>query len=132
MLSHVHVGITDFDRAFAFYSAVMDALGYPLRFRESEKSWAGWKPADAARPLFLIGRPFNEEPATLGNGQMVALLAPNRLAVASCYAAAMVHGATCEGPPGFRPHYHENYYGAYFRDPDGNKICVCCHGPEKS
>ena len=43
MLSHVHIGVTDFQRAFAFYSTVMDALGFPLKFSEQEKRWAGWK-----------------------------------------------------------------------------------------
>ncbi len=42
---------------------------------------------------------------------------------------ALGNGGTCEGPPGLRPQYHDNYYGAYFRDPDGNKICVACHAP---
>jgi catechol 2,3-dioxygenase-like lactoylglutathione lyase family enzyme len=129
MLSHVHIGITDFPRAFAFYSALMETLGYPLRFNESGKSWAGWKPADAARPLFLIGLPFNREAAVPGNGQMTALLAPTRAAVDAAHAVALAHGGTCDGPPGLRPQYHEHYYGAYFRDPDGNKICVCCHTP---
>jgi hypothetical protein len=41
-----------------------------------------------------------------------------------------MHGGSCEGPPGLRPQYHAHYYGAYFRDPDGNKLCVCCHEPE--
>lgn len=130
MLSHVHIGITNYSRAFAFYRAVMDTLGYPLRFNDDVKSWAGWKPADAPRPLFLIGLPFNGETAAPGNGQMTALLALNRAAVDKAYAMALKHGGTCDGPPGLRPQYHEHYYGAYFRDPDGNKICVCCHSPE--
>ncbi len=129
MLSHVHIGITDFERAFAFYSRIMDALGYPLKFSGAEQPWAGWKPADAARPLFLIGRPFDGGPAHPGNGQMAALLAPSREAVRRAYDVAMANGARCEGPPGLRPHYHEDYYGAYFRDPDGNKLCICCHMP---
>jgi catechol 2,3-dioxygenase-like lactoylglutathione lyase family enzyme len=130
MLSHVHIGVTDFPRAFAFYSALMETLGYPLRFQEPKKSWAGWKPVDAARPLFLIGLPFNGETAAPGNGQMTALLAASRTAVDKAHAAALAHGGTCDGPPGLRPQYHEHYYGAYFRDPDGNKICVACHAPE--
>ena len=130
MLSHVYVGITDFARAFAFYEKVMGALGFPLKFREPEKHWAGWMPAHADRPLFLIGEPYDRKAAAPGNGQMVALLAPSRDAVDRCFAVAMASGGRSEGEPGLRPHYHANYYGAYFRDPDGNKICVCCHGPE--
>jgi predicted lactoylglutathione lyase len=57
------------------------------------------------------------------------LLAPDRDAVDRCYARAIASGAEGEGKPGLRPRYHANYYGAYFRDPDGNKLCVCCHDP---
>ncbi|OXH86721.1 glyoxalase, partial [Burkholderia multivorans] len=52
-----------------------------------------------------------------------------RAHVDRCHALALQHGGTCEGPPGLRPHYHRDYYGAYFRDPDGNKLCVVCHRP---
>ena len=61
---------------------------------------------------------------------MVALLAPSRAAVERAHAAALAHGATCEGRPGLRPEYHPHYYGAYVRDPEGNKLCVCCHHEE--
>jgi catechol 2,3-dioxygenase-like lactoylglutathione lyase family enzyme len=116
MLSHVHIGITSFERASVFYSRVMESLGFALKFVEPEIPWAGWKPSDADRPLFLVGSPFNGEAASPGNGQMAALLAPDREAV--------------DRAPGLRPQYHVHYYGAYFRDPNGNKICVCCHTPE--
>lgn len=127
MISHVHVGVTDFERAFAFYSVVMDTLGFPLKFCERDRPWAGWMPTAAARPLFLIGPPYDGDRAAPGKGQMVALLAPSRAAVDACYNAALAGGGRDDGAPGLRPHYHPNYYGAYFRDPDGNKICVCCH-----
>ena len=129
MLSHVHVGISDFDRALTFYTAVLDTLGLTLKFAEPENGWAGWKHPNADRPLFLVGRPYNREPAESGNGQMVALLAPDRAAVDRCYATALARGGRDEGAPGLRSHYHPNYYGAYFRDPDGNKLCICCHDP---
>jgi len=127
MLSHVHIGITDFARSLAFYQSLMAELGFTLKFSEPEKSWAGWMRPGFDRPLFLIGHPYNAKPAAPGNGQMVALLAPNRAAVDRCYAIAIANGAGDEGKPGLRPRYHANYYGAYFRDPDGNKLCVCCH-----
>jgi len=123
------MGISDFDRAFRFYSAVMDVLGLKVKFCDPETPWAGWVAPDAPRPLFLIGRPFDGNSASHGNGQMVALLAPNRHAVDRAHAAALANGGSCEGPPGLRPHYHPHYYGAYFRDPDGNKLGVCCHDP---
>lgn len=130
MLSHIHIGTSDHARAHAFYAAVLPALGWVLKFVEPGRPWSGWKPAEAERPLLLVGRPFDGAPASAGNGQMVALLAPSRAAVAAFHAAALAHGGTCEGPPGLRPEYHPHYYGAYVRDLDGNKLCACCHDPE--
>lgn len=127
MLSHVHIGANDFKPAMAFYSALMAALGARLRFCDETRPWAGWMPAEAERPLFLLGRPFDGQPAAAGNGQMLAFTAASRAAVDAAHAAALAHGGACDGPPGLRPHYHANYYGAYFRDPEGNKLCVVCH-----
>ena len=122
--------MTDFDAAFDFYRALMAELGLELRFCEREKPWAGWQSAGGARPLLVIGRPFNGQPHHPGNGQMVALNAANRAMVQRAYATALAHGGSDEGEPGLRPHYHADYYGAYFRDPAGNKLCVVCHQPE--
>jgi predicted lactoylglutathione lyase len=61
---------------------------------------------------------------------MVALLAQNRAQVEQAHRLALAHGGRCEGPPGLRAEYHPDYYGTYFRDPDGNKLCVVCHQPE--
>ncbi len=127
MISHVFLGVNAFHQAFKFYSAVMSELGLHVKFCELEKPWAAWVAADAARPLFLIGKPFDGNSATAGNGQKIALLAPTRDAVDRTHAQALAHGGKCEDKPVLRPEYHLNYYGAYFRDLDGNKICVCCH-----
>lgn len=127
MISHVCVGVNEFDRAFAFYSAVLGTLQHELKFCEREQPWAGWMAKSQPRPLFIIGKPFDGHAAQVGNGQMVAFLAPDRSAVVRAYEAALANGGTCEGEPGLRPHYHAHYYGAYFRDPEGNKLCVCCH-----
>src|SRR5262249_50174772 len=127
MFSHVHVGITDFTRSYAFYAAVLRELGLEVLVCRPEESWAGWTAPGTHRPLFFIGFPFDRAPANPGNGQMTAFLAPTRGAVERCHAEALAKGGRCEGPPGLRPHYHANYYGTYFRDSDGNKICVCCH-----
>jgi len=129
MLSHIYIGVNDFERAYRFYAAVTTELGLVLRFREADKSWAGWQKPGQARPLLLVGKPFDGAPAMPGNGQMTALLAPDRAAVDRAYQAALAAGGSDAGPPGLRPHYHANYYGAYFRDPEGNKLCVCCHDP---
>lgn len=127
MISHVFIGVTDFERAFAFYSAWMPLLDLQLKFRDADKPWAGWVSPAAPRPLFVIAAPFDGAPHHAGNGQMTALLAPSRAAVERVHAAALEAGGRCEGPPGLRPDYHANYFGAYFRDPDGNKLCVVCH-----
>lgn len=129
MLSHVHVGVSDFERALTFYTAVLAELDTVLRFSDPAKGWAGWQKPGLGRPLFLIGRPFDGGAPTPGNGQMAALLVPSRQAVDRAYAVALEQGGSCEGKPGLRPHYHPNYYGAYFRDLDGNKIGICCHDP---
>ncbi|MFP1131055.1 VOC family protein [Asticcacaulis sp. W401b] len=129
MFSHVFIGISDFERALAFYRPLMQVLGTPERFCDDQRPWAGWQSEPGPRPLFLIGRPFDGEPAA-GNGQMVAFMAKDRATVDRTYTTALANGGTCEGPPGLRPQYHANYYGAYVRDPDGNKLCVACHFAE--
>jgi len=63
MLSHVHIGVREFDDALALYSAVLAGLGWTLKFVERERLWAGWKPDQVDRPLFLIGRPYDGAPA---------------------------------------------------------------------
>lgn len=129
MFSHIFVGISDFDRALAFYNPLMAVLGIEPRFCERSRPWAGWQSTPGPRPLFLIGKPYNTLDPQPGNGQMVAFLAESRAIVDQAYAIALQHGGSCEGPPGLRPEYHAHYYGAYFRDPDGNKLCVACHNP---
>jgi lactoylglutathione lyase len=126
----VSVGVSNFDRAFAFYSDVLSVIKVEPRFHDPSEPLAGWQSAGGTRPLFVIGKPHNGQPHDPGNGQMVAFSANTREMVRMAYAKALALGATCEGPPGLRPHYHAHYYGAYFRDLDGNKICVVCHSPE--
>ncbi len=128
--SHIFIGITDFDRALRFYERLFKILGLEPRFFDASIPWAGWQSPGADRPLFAIAKPFNGAPHEPGNGQMTAFLAATREQVRQAHAAALQEGGTCEGEPGLRPQYHPHYYGAYFRDPDGNKLCVVCHQPE--
>ena len=130
MFSHVFVGISDFDRALAFYRPLMASLGISLRFCEPERPWAGWQSSPTPRPLFVIAKPFNQQVPQPGNGLMVAFMAESRNQVRAVHAAALANGGTCEGTPGLRPEYHSHYFGAYFRDQDGNKLAVACHEPE--
>jgi catechol 2,3-dioxygenase-like lactoylglutathione lyase family enzyme len=132
LISHVFIGVNDFDNAFDFYSGVMTELDLQLKFCDPTKPWAAWSSRSAPRPLFIIGRPYNGAPADAGNGPMVALIAASEAMVDRVYVRALALGATCEGPPGLRPEYHEGYYGAYFRDEEGNKLCVCLHDAKSS
>lgn len=127
MFSHVSVGVSNFDRALTFYRALMPALDLQERFCEPERPWAGWQSHPEPRPLFLIGTPYDGHQHVVGNGQMVAFVARSRQVVDQAYAIALASGGTSEGAPGLRPEYHANYYGAYFRDTEGNKLCVVCH-----
>lgn len=130
MLSHLCLGTNDFARACAFYTDLLGELGLVQKFHDPAKPWAGWMTPGVPRPLFVLGAPHDGQAASPGNGQMAALMASSRAQVDRCYRAALAQGAVCEGPPGLRPHYHAHYYGAYFRDLDGNKLCVCCHEEE--
>jgi len=127
MFSHIFIGVSDFRRAHAFYAPLMEALELRQRFFDPEHTWAAWQQRTGGRPLFIIGRPFDGEPHAPGNGQMVAFMAKDRATVDSVHQLAINQGGANEGLPGLRPHYHANYYGAYFRDLDGNKLCVVCH-----
>ena len=127
MYSHTTVGANDLFRAKDFYDAVLEPLGLEVRY--SGGGIIGWG-LPGGRPQFLVVRPFDGGDASVGNGSMIALLAHKRSVVDACYAAAMAQGGLNEGRPGLRPQYHRNYYGAYFRDLDGNKICIVCHHRE--
>jgi catechol 2,3-dioxygenase-like lactoylglutathione lyase family enzyme len=129
VFSHIFVGVSDFDRALAFYNPLMAILGNNPRFCERARPWAGWQSDPGPRPLFLIGAPYDHLAHAHGNGQMVAFLAETRGIVDRAYSVALANGGESEGLPGLRPEYHDHYYGAYFRDPDKNKLCVVCHAP---
>lgn len=108
----------------------MAALEVELRWSDAGRPWAGWHSEGRTRPYFVICKPYDGRPHEPGNGQMIAFSAPSRGVVRRVYQTALSCGGTSEGAPGLRPEYHANYYGAYFRDPDGNKFCVACHAAE--
>ena len=103
MFSHIFVSVTDFDRAFSFYSALMEALGVELRFRERGKPWAGWHSAGRARPLFVICKPQDGQLHHPGNGQMVAFMAADRALVRATHQIALAHGAAVKARQGYGP-----------------------------
>ena len=127
MFSHITVGTNDFDRAIAFYDAVLGPLGYRRFETHADPGLAGYAARPDRTPQFWVMRPIDGKAATVGNGVTVAFEATDRAAVDALHARALEAGATDEGAPGLRPHYHADYYGAYLRDLDGNKLCVVCH-----
>ncbi|MGE0715464.1 MAG: VOC family protein [Alphaproteobacteria bacterium] len=128
MYSHVTVGVADVARAQAFYDKVLATLG--LKRIHDDPNGSGYAARPDTTPQFWVLQPFNGSAATVGNGVTVAFEAKTRAEVDALHAAAMAAGGSDEGKPGLRPHYHADYYGAYLRDPDGNKLCVVCHRAE--
>lgn len=125
MFSHVTLGCNDFARARPFWFAIMDALGHPVMF-DTDRTIAFGTPAG---PKTFVVPPFDGAAAQPGNGVHVAYVVSTRAEVDAFHAAALANGGSDEGAPGLRPHYHPNYYGAYVRDPDGNKLQAVCHSP---
>lgn len=120
MLSGVCIGSNDLPAAAAFYDAVLATIGMCCALDEPRER--GYAAADGRIGLFVVA-PFNEKPATHGNGTQIMFYAGNRQAVDDFHATALHHGGTDEGAPGPRS-YHPEYYGAYVRDLDGNKLNV--------
>lgn len=119
MIGYATIGTNDLERAKLFYDAVLEPLGGKRTFANGERmQFYG----SAATPgMIAISKPYDEQPATVGNGSMFGLPAADKAQVDAAHAAALKAGGTCDGPPGQRL---PTFYGAYFRDPDGNKICV--------
>ena len=126
MFSHITIGTHDLERATAFYDATLAPLGIE-RVSKKYPDWSAWQ-RPGEEDIFWVGRPYNRLPASWGNGTMVAFAAQSRAAVDAAYAAALKVGGIDDGPPGFRPNFGPDYYGAYIRDPDGNKIHFVRHG----
>lgn len=119
MLAYVTLGSNDVEKSLAFYDQLMPLLGAQRIFDNERLYFYGTGPG---APMFAIGGPYDEKAATCGNGVMPALAAADKETVDKVYTKAMELGASDEGEPGQRM---PTFYGAYFRDPDGNKICVC-------
>lgn len=129
--------VTDIHRAKAFYSAALAPLGYSVCFEgRFESNILGFAYPDAAAPggrkadvWFVDGpSPFGGPPAT--TGCHLAWKASSRAQVDAFHAAAIAAGGRDNGPPGLRPVYHPDYYGAFVIDPEGNNIEAVCHLPE--
>jgi catechol 2,3-dioxygenase-like lactoylglutathione lyase family enzyme len=119
MLDHIGLRTTRLKEMFAFYEAVLVPLGYAKQKDFGVAAGFG-KPGEL--PLW-IGE------AQGSSSVHLAIRAASRADVDAFYEAAMANGGTDNGPPGLRPQYHENYYGAFVLDPDGNNLEAVCHAP---
>lgn len=130
MFSHVSLGADDLDAAGRFYDALLSPLGLERRAMKPDGGAVGlcWRRPGERTPWFFVFRPFDGRAAGAGNGTMVAFRAASAEIVRRSYEAAMAAGGRSEGPPGERPHYAPGYYGAYMRDPQGNKVHVVYRG----
>jgi len=130
MFSHVTVGTTDLERSAAFYDAVLPHLGFVRRTvtPDGGPSAACWVEPGRPLPRFYVYTPFDGQTAGVGNGSMVAFIAPSPDAVRAAHAAGIRAGGRDEGAPGLRPHYGDGYFGGYLRDPDGNKVHIVHRG----
>lgn len=128
MLDHIGFPVSSYKRSKGFYMQVLAPLGYGLVMEvnsehDGDKAHAGF--GTEGRPRFWIsaGTPIK--------GQMhIAFKANTREAVEAFYEVALKAGGKDNGAPGLRPHYHENYYGAFVFDPDGHNIEAVCHLPK--
>ena len=117
VIHHVSVGTNDLARALAFYAPVMAHLG--LRPMATNDRAADFGVGDL---VFSIETPVDGNPATAGNGVHIAFAAQDREMVDEFHRLALCNGGSDAGVPGVRSQYDANYYGAFVRDPDGNKI----------
>ena len=124
MLLDVTFGTNDLLRAIRFYDAIFTVLDQP-RLPDWPDGWAGWgQDYDNGVGLWLCPT-FDGKPATAGNGTMLTLKAASAAQVRAFHQAGLAHGGQDEGPPGTREIYDPDFYVAYLRDPDGNKLaCV--------
>jgi catechol 2,3-dioxygenase-like lactoylglutathione lyase family enzyme len=127
MIDHTGAAVSDFERSRRFYTQALAPLGYRLLMEPPLAVTGGVGVAGfgvAPKPDFWIhaGGP-NKPPIH------IAFRAASRALVDAFYRAALEAGGTDNGPPGLRPHYHPNYYGAFVRDPDGHNIEAVCHEP---
>ena len=129
MIDHVGLAVSGYERSREFYRSVLAPLGGELVMevtaeQTGDGSHAGFRMH--GRPTFWIGTSHNAHSGSVH----VAFTAPDRDAVRAFHRLALEAGATDNGAPGLRPHYHEHYYGAFVLDPDGHNIEAVCHSPE--
>jgi catechol 2,3-dioxygenase-like lactoylglutathione lyase family enzyme len=124
MLDHVTIGVSNIERSTQFYDRALRPLGITRLYAEGE-GFAGY--GISPKAFFWIG--WRDTPQT---GAHIALTAPDRATVDRFHDEAIAAGGRDNGPPGIRPNYHPNYYGAFVLDPDGHNIEAVCHLPREN
>lgn len=128
VISHITFGTNDKERSAKFYDAVLGAMGFSRLPKPAEKPLAYEK--NGQMPTIYIYIPEDGRPATWGNGTHVALIADTKEQVHAFHESALKWGGMSEGAPGPRSSYGPNYYAAYIRDPDGNKLQAVCYAED--
>ena len=132
MIGYVTVGSDNMPRARDFYDQLLGSTIGAKRIMEFGDDLGGFTMWGTGfdKPGFAVTNPHNKEPAVAGNGNMTALALDSRAKVDAVHARALELGGSCEGPPGVRGEEGpQAFYGAYFRDLDGNKLCAFRIGP---
>lgn len=119
MIDHISLRVSDFQRSRAFYERALAPLGYKLVFTNDQEQYAGFAGPDRER--IWIGR--NDGPRGYAH---IAISSPDRATVRHFYGEGLKAGGRDNGPPGMRPQYSPNYYGAFVLDPDGHNIEAVC------
>lgn len=119
MIGYATIGTNDLERATTFYDKVLEPLGGKRTFANGERMQ--FYGSSETPGMIAISKPYDEQPATFGNGTMFGFPAKTKEQVDAAHAAALAAGGACDGAPGQRL---PTFYGAYFRDLDGNKVCV--------
>jgi len=128
MLDHVGLTVSDVERSREFYQRALAPLGISLIMTvtpDQTGSGTGHGFGSSGKPYFWIG-----DHKSASGGTHIAFAAESRTAVDAFYEAALAAGGQDNGPPGLRPHYHPDYYGAFVLDPDGINIEAVSHRPE--
>jgi len=132
MIGYVTLGSDNMPRARAFYDELLGGTIGAKRIMEFGDELGGFTMWGTGfdKPGLAVTNPYNKEPAVAGNGNMTAIAMSSRDKVDALHARALELGGTCEGPPGLRGEEGDQaFYGAYFRDLDGNKLAAFCIGP---
>ncbi|MBW3661145.1 MAG: VOC family protein [Gemmatimonadetes bacterium] len=120
MIDHVTLNASDYARSREFYRKALAPLGWRVEMEFDEEIGFGVD----GHPFFWLRCGEAASPVH------VAFRCADRARVDAFHAAALKAGGEDNGVPGLRPHYHDNYYGAFILDPDGNNIEAVCHRPE--